>query len=201
VQTLSLRSHGVSHEVGRELARRCLCRSSRGSLVHREIGCLPVSVQAPRTRSTVRQAWPAWFHPSLCASPLQSSFASDSARALSGRAHCQGFCPLRDITGRVHSLPRGFQPSLRSVLRRSQPLDGFLRAPALGLVSSPSRVQGIGPFRGFSLRAARRLVAVDCPLAVGLALLGANLPARPSTAAPPRLRGFAPRGDIVRVVR
>lgn len=42
---------------------------------------------------------------------------------------------------RVHPITRGFQPSLRSVLRRSQPLDGFLRAPAPRLVSSSNRVQ------------------------------------------------------------
>jgi len=49
----------------------------------------------------------------------------------------------------VHS-PRGFpMSSLRSVRRHSQPLDGFLRAPARGPVSSRSRVQGShGSFRG-----------------------------------------------------
>jgi len=55
---------------------------------------------------------------------------------------------------RVHSLPRGFQPSLRSVHRRSQPHDGFLRASAPRLISSSNRVQGTLPSRGFSLRAA-----------------------------------------------
>lgn len=94
--------------------------------------------------------------------------------------------------------PRGFHPSLRSVLRRSQPLDGFLRAPASGPVSSPCRVQDTRPSRGFSLCAAQRLVAAGCPLAVGVALLGTNLPARPSTGAPPRLRGVAPHRDTVR---
>jgi len=43
---------------------------------------------------------------------------------------------------------------LRSVLRRSQPLDGFLRAVACRLVSSRSRAQDHFPFRGFPLSTA-----------------------------------------------
>jgi len=62
--------------------------------------------------------------------------------------------PLATSPGRVHP-PRGDPISpLRSVHRFSQPLDGFLRAPACGLVSSRSHVQGCLPFRGFSPRAA-----------------------------------------------
>ena len=48
----------------------------------------------------------------------------------------------------------GSHASLRSVLRFSQPLDGFLRAPACRLISSRCHVQGLSPFRGFSPRAA-----------------------------------------------
>jgi len=93
------------------------------------------------------------------------------------RAHCRSFVPQRDITRSVHSLPRGFQPSLRSVLGCSQPLDGFLRFRAPRLVSSSSRVQGSPSFRGFSLHAA--------PLPL---VEGGGPPAVVATGAPQTLR-------------
>jgi len=46
------------------------------------------------------------------------------------------------------------KPSLRSVLRFSQPLDGFLRPPAVQAYSIPPPRPGLSPFRGFSPRAA-----------------------------------------------
>jgi len=65
--------------------------------------------------------------------------------------HCQGFVPLRDITGASPLIARVPKSLLRSVRRCSQPLDGFLRAPTCGPVSSRSRVQGLqyDSFRGF----------------------------------------------------
>lgn len=71
-------------------------------------------------------------HPSLTLSPLQSSFAYSPARHLSvlRRYLLLGFVPHRDITGGVY-YSQGFQASLRSVHRLSQPLDGLLRHPAL----------------------------------------------------------------------
>lgn len=97
------------------------------------------------------------------------------------RAHCRSFVPQRDITRSVHSLPRGFQPSLRSVLGCSQPLDGFLRFRAPRLVSSSSRVQGSPSFRGFSLHAA--------PLPL---VEGGGPPAVVATGAPQTLRPGSP---------
>jgi len=88
-----------------------------------------------------------------------------------------------------------FRPQAIAASRRFSPRSGF-RACFI-----PEPRTGHRPFRGFSLRAARRLIAAACPHAVGFAPLGTNLPARPSTAALPRLRGFAPPGDTVRVVR
>lgn len=71
-----------------------------------------------------------------------------------GRGACQGSFPRHDITRARPPVARAPGAPLRSVLRRSQPLDGLRRSPAPGLVSSPSRVQGSIPSRGFSLHAA-----------------------------------------------
>jgi hypothetical protein len=55
------------------------------------------------------------------------------------------------------STPReASRASLRSAPRLSQPLDGLLRIPARGPVSSHNHVQGSLPFRGFSPHAAFR---------------------------------------------
>jgi len=50
---------------------------------------------------------------------------------------------------RAFTSHEAFQSSLRSVLRRSQPLDGLLRARLRGLISSRSRVQGSFLVQGF----------------------------------------------------
>jgi len=52
---------------------------------------------------------------------------------------------------------------LRSVRRRSQPLDGLLLTRAPRFVSPSSRVQGHSSFRDFSLRAARHLRQAALP--------------------------------------
>jgi len=59
-----------------------------------------------------------------------------------GATTYQGLCPLRDITAVRLPDARVPKSSLCSVLRRSQPLDGLLRAAACELISSHSRVQG-----------------------------------------------------------
>lgn len=61
---------------------------------------------------------------------------------LSEEASCLGFVPLRDTTRTRPLAARVSKSSLRSVLRRSQPLDVLLRAPARRLISSRSHVQG-----------------------------------------------------------
>ncbi len=53
-----------------------------------------------------------------------------------------GFLPHRDITASVYTMRRFPCPSLRSALRLSQPLDGFLRLRLRGLVPSRGHVQG-----------------------------------------------------------
>lgn len=100
----------------------------------------------------------------------------------------------RPLTPAGIPTPATFRPQAVTASRRFAPRSSF------GACFIPEPRTGHSPFRGFSLRAAQRLVAAVCPLAVDRALLGANLPARPSTAAPPRLRGFAPHGDTVRTV-
>jgi hypothetical protein len=96
--------------------------------------------------------------------------------------------PLRDTT-RTRQLPRGLpRPSLRSVRRLSQPLDGFLRARACGLISSRSHVQA-HPVQGvlFShshLSSSERV----CPRAV--VSVRAHRPKSAATRPDPRLRGF-----------
>jgi hypothetical protein len=61
---------------------------------------------------------------------------------LSEQAGLPGFLPSSRPHQRASTDREASQASLRAVHRRSQPLDGFLRALAPGLVSSPSRVQG-----------------------------------------------------------
>lgn len=90
---------------------------------------------------------------------------------------------------RFHEKPRGSQPSLRSVLRCSQPLDGFLRTSAGELVSSHSRVQDLHCSGASLFAQPHRLVADHCPLAV----VEHTLTGLPSGhVCSPRPRGFAP---------
>jgi hypothetical protein len=74
-----------------------------------------------------------------------------------GRIPTQGLVPHRGNTGARPHLAKDAMPSLRSVLRLSQPLDGLLRSPALQACSIPQPRPGLSPFRGFSSRAARLL--------------------------------------------
>lgn len=62
--------------------------------------------------------------------------------SLSEQAGLPGFLPSSRPHQRASTDREASQASLRAVHRRSQPLDGFLRTLAPGLVSSPSRVQG-----------------------------------------------------------
>jgi hypothetical protein len=86
------------------------------------------------------------------------------ARCLSTRAHLPRVSSLIAASlGARPLLTKVAKPSLRSVLRFSQPLDGFLRAPALRACSIPQPRPGLSPFRGFSPRAARRLHQAPLP--------------------------------------
>lgn len=89
---------------------------------------------------------------------------------LSGGASCQGLVPRYDITRTRPPVARAPRASLRSVLRRSQPLDGLLRARAPRLVSSSSRVQGLSAVQGLLPPRSAALsssVASPLPLATG----------------------------------
>jgi hypothetical protein len=66
----------------------------------------------------------------------------------------QGLFPHRGITGARPLFAKDARPSLRSVRRFSQPLDGFLRPPASQAYFIPQPRPGLSPFRGFSPRAA-----------------------------------------------
>jgi len=96
--------------------------------------------------------------------PLQSSFALTPARSLSGAGLLPGF-RSSSRHHRVRPLARGHsKPSIRSVRRCSQPLDGFLRHRLCGPVSSRSRVQDICSFRGSpSLRSRCFLIGSELP--------------------------------------
>jgi hypothetical protein len=101
--------------------------------------------------------------------PPQSSFAQISrSSSFDTSKPTQGLVPHRDITGRRLLPARGTKPSLRSVLRFSQPLDGFLRPPARRACSIPPPRPGLSPFRGFSPRAAVVLIGTTFPPAVVL---------------------------------
>jgi hypothetical protein len=87
--------------------------------------------------------------------PPQSSFAQISRRHVSVPAHLPRVSSLIAASPeRVHIVAKVAMPSLRSVLRFSQPLDGFLRPPALRACFIPQPRPGLSPFRGFSPRAA-----------------------------------------------
>lgn len=70
--------------------------------------------------------------------------------------HLPRFSPSLDMT-RSRPQTRDSHVPLRSVLRRSQPLDGLLRVLAHGFISSRSRYQGTVPFRGLSTLRSRHL--------------------------------------------
>jgi hypothetical protein len=131
-----------------------LCESIRGSL------------GSPRIASrTFFKARSAMFSTHRSPDPIKDR-AHPSTRRSSSELLRSGSSPF--ILRRTARLPLGSVPSsrhhrkaatffreasrapLRSVLRFSQPLDGFFCSPACELVSSRSHVQGSLSFRGFS---------------------------------------------------
>jgi hypothetical protein len=136
-------------------------------------------------------------------SPLQSSFAPHFRTTPFGMAlTALGFRPSSRHHCGASTCARASRASLRSVLRRSQPLDGLLRAATHELVSSRNRVQGSLSFRGFFLSAAvlpRRKDPAPLPLAPQ------RSPSSHAFARGPdvhttgrRLRGFDPHEDAFR---
>jgi len=87
--------------------------------------------------------------------PLQSSFASRPCAPFGGHRPTRGFGPHRDIHGARPHTAKVPKPSLRSVHRLSQPLDGFLRAPCLQACFIPQPRPGFIACPGASLPAQR----------------------------------------------
>lgn len=102
---------------------------------------------------------------SLALSPLQSSFASSPAVALSSSCTPARISSLFATSPKVSTHARD-PPPLRSVRRLSQPLDGFLHLRFHGLVPSRGHVQG-STVQGFlPLHSASFLIGRCFPLAV-----------------------------------
>jgi hypothetical protein len=140
----------------------------RGSFGSPRSAAAPVSMRGRRDISSA-----VYLNNLLRFIPSCSSSSSEFLRSHSrsrpfGREHsCQGSVPLHDITGAASTCSRVSKSSIRSARRCSQPHGGFLRAPAPGLVSSQSRVQGPRSSRGFpSPRSEPFLFGRLCPLAV-----------------------------------
>jgi hypothetical protein len=87
---------------------------------------------------------------SRCDPSLGFLHSVDSRLAFRRSVHLPRFVPSSRHHARASTLREDLQSSLRSVLRFSQPLDGFRRTHAGGLVSSRSPRPGFRPFRGFS---------------------------------------------------
>lgn len=89
-------------------------------------------------------------------SRASSEFLLFKARSLSfdDEHHLPGFLPSSRHDQAASTCRAGYPPTLRSVLRLSQPLDGLLRhlTPPACFIRQPS--PGFVSFRGFSLRAA-----------------------------------------------
>jgi len=117
------------------------------------------------TRPSTRRLT-AWFHPSTFVSPLQSTFVRSSAHPFRGGRACQGFCPLRDVTGTRLLTARHPKP-------RYVPSTGVR---SLSTVSSACRLRGLfhpraasraRPVQGLlSPHRAHRFVSAGCLLAV-----------------------------------
>lgn len=141
--------------------RRFICRRRRGSLGSPRFGAAYSLFPSPRS-ATVLAVLPSLAKASLCessfrsATPPRSSFTSKTPLAgLSTRAApIRGFGPPHDITHPRQLSLRFPKSQLCSVLRRSQPLDGFLRERAYRLISSRSHVQDPSCSGDYSLRAA-----------------------------------------------
>jgi hypothetical protein len=139
-------------------------------------------------------------HPSSRNSPSEFLRSCPSPIALRRPAHLPlGFDPYsRHHSSAATFLRRASQALLRSVLRFSQPLDGFFRSRACGLIPSHSHVQGSSSFRGFSPGAAtlpHRKEPSPLPLFHRRSCSRTDFRrfAPTSTCDAPRLRGFDPR--------
>lgn len=176
-------------------ARGVVSRPGRGSLGSPRGSPPPVSMQrADPICPTVRQTC------DRLASSLQVRVASPELLRAHlrpdpfGWAACQGLCPHRDIT-KARPRARDIPSLARSVHRLSQPLDGFLRTSAPGLISSPSRVQGVVPVQGLlSPCSAPASSAGAAPLPLARPVLEGPLGPTSAPGVVPRLRGFHPHG-------
>jgi hypothetical protein len=129
-------------------------------------------------------------HPSMTLSPRQSSFASPPARLLS---KLRRYLPGSRPSSRHHSIaatPRGFPPSLCSVIRLSQPLDGLFHHRACRLISSHSRVQGYA--RSGGSLSTQQLNLIDRALPPCRSARNCSPAETGCHTHEPRLRGFAP---------
>jgi len=91
---------------------------------------------------------------------------SSSARALSGRATCQGFCPHRDMT-KVHLLTARLPKPRYVPSTGNRSLTTVCSTPWLRGLFHPRAAYRARPVQGLlSPRSASRLVAGGCPLAV-----------------------------------
>jgi hypothetical protein len=132
------------------------------------------------------------------ATPLQSPFVRAPRRSpYDVRLHLPlGFVPSsRHHSSTATIFRRASHAPLRSVLRLSQPLDGFFRARACRLIPSRSHVQGHLSFRGFSPVAAthpHRMEPSSLPLSHRRSCSRSDFRrlTHKSTCAAPRLRGF-----------
>jgi len=96
---------------------------------------------------------------------LRSSFAVPPRRAFRA-THPAGVSALFAASPAASTLPEAIHLPVRSALRFSQPLDGFLRLRLCGLVASRSHVQGFRPGVSPDPKPSR-LITGRCPLAVG----------------------------------
>jgi hypothetical protein len=131
--------------------------------------------------------------------PSCSSSSSESLRStlppspFRAWACLPGFRPSPRHHRGASTCSRVPKSSIRSVRRCSQPLDGFLRAPAPGLVSSQNRLQGVLSSRGFpSPRSERSSSECSAPLPLFHRPLARTDPDGHDRR--PRLRGLNPRG-------
>lgn len=86
---------------------------------------------------------------SLVANHLQSSISPNPARTFRRAQRPTRISVLIRHHLEASTYVRLSKTTLRSVLRRSQPLDGLLRSLACELISSRSPTQDSCPFRGF----------------------------------------------------
>jgi len=140
--------------------RRFVCRGRRGSLGSPRFGYCVTCFQArsPQLFSPsyrLSQKRPFASHPSVRQLLLGApSLRTTPLAGLSTRAApTRGFGPRHDITNPRPRIAKASQASLRSVLRRSQPLDGLLRKFGLQACFIPQPCPGPILFRGsFSSR-------------------------------------------------